>query len=196
MKKIFLLLGCIVLICFAFSACDEAEESKADISKAETAVSQAVSETESEISEDVSAEESVTEVSVTEESETPEGSNSEPTDNVSESEVLPEESEEVSEEVFENVSGEVSEQVSQTRTFTIVDKRDEQNGCWAEALDEFFEDDNFIYAFSATPMSEYVIVEYSDGTTQNVKEAFADGNITLADLDKFGITYYKMSKPT
>ena len=191
MKKIFLLLGCIVLICFVFSACDEAEESKADISKAETAVSQAVSETESEISEDVSAEESVTE-----ESETPEGSNSEPTDNVSESEVPPEESEEVSEEVFENVSGEVSEQVSQTRTFIIVDKRDEQNGCWAEALDEFFEDDNFIYAFSDTPMSEYVIVEYSDGTTQNVKEAFADGNITLADLDKFGITYYKMSKPT
>ena len=50
MKKIFLLLGCIVLLCFAFSACDETEESKGDISKAETAVSQAVSETESEIS--------------------------------------------------------------------------------------------------------------------------------------------------
>jgi predicted small secreted protein len=70
MKKIFLLLGCIVLICFAFSACDTPEESKADISKADTAVSQAVSETESEISEDVSAEVSVTEESVTEESET------------------------------------------------------------------------------------------------------------------------------
>ena len=135
MKKIFLLLGCIVLICFVFSACDEAEESKADISKAETAVSQAVSETESEI----------------------------------------------------------SEQVSQTRTFIIVDYRDSHEFL-DTGISTFYQDETYAYFFPMSQMHEYVIVEYSDGTTQNVKEAFADGNITIEDLDRFGIVYGKMEK--
>ena len=181
MKKIFLLLGCIVLICFAFSACDEAEESKADISKAESAVSQAVSETESEISEDVSAEESIsedvsaeesiTEVSVTEESET-------------------------SAESSENV---IIDEESDYGDFKIVDKRYERTDpsglqIWGNAIDDFYKDENFIYYFGFFPMSSYIIVEYSDGTSQNIREALADGNITIEDLDRFGIKYGKMEK--
>ena len=171
MKKIFLLLGCIVLICFVFSACDEAEESKADISKAETAVSQAVSETESEISEDISAEVSVTEESVTEVSET-------------------------SAESSENV---IIDEESDYGDFKIVDKRYERTDpsglqIWGNAIDDFYKDENFIYYFGFFPMSSYIIVEYSDGTSQNIREALADGNITIEDLDRFGIKYGKMEK--
>lgn len=92
-------------------------------------------------------------------------------------------------EKSEDVSPEISE-VSEEEPFVIIDKRDERWG-WSETIDEFFEDDRWIYFFTDTPMSEYVIVEYSDGTSQNVKEAFADGNITIADLDRFGIEYMK-----
>ncbi len=142
MKKLAIIALCVILLSSSLFGCDQAEESKTDISEC-------VSETGSE--------------------------------------APPEQSEEVS----DDVSVEVSE-----LTFTIVDKRDGQNGCWAEAIDEFFEDDNFTYYFSDTPMSEYIIVKYSDGTTQNVKEALADGNITIEDLDRFGIKYLKYSKST
>ncbi len=60
-------------------------------------------------------------------------------------------------------------------------------------LDFFYHDDTYAYCFSSTPKHEYIIVEYADGTTQNVKEALAEGNITLDDLDDFGIKYGKQS---
>ena len=99
---------------------------------------------------------------------------------------------ETSKEVSPEISDEISE-VSEEEPFVIIDKRDERWG-WSEAQDKFFEDAQWIYFFTDTPMSEYVIVEYSDGTSQNVKEAFADGNITIADLDRFGIGYMKEPK--
>lgn len=64
---------------------------------------------------------------------------------------------------------------------------------FSTALDFFYHDDTYAYCFSSTPKHEYIIVEYADGTTQNVKEALAEGNITLDDLDDFGIKYGKQS---
>lgn len=125
-NKILCFLICCVLVFCVFAGCEQAEESKQDISNAENS---------------------------------------------------------------KNVS-EISEEVSEEEPFVIIDKRDERWG-WSEAQDKFFEDAQWIYFFTDTPMSEYVIVEYSDGTSQNVKEAFADGNITIADLDRFGIEYMK-----
>ena len=95
-----------------------------------------------------------------------------------------------SEDISETVSEEVLEEVSEVLEFIIVDKRGEKEG-FDDAEDLFYEDENYRYVFEAWPMHEYIIVEYSDGTTQNVKEALEDGNITIADLDRFDIKYFK-----
>ena len=100
-------------------------------------------------------------------------------------------SETVSEEISEEVLEEVSEEVSQALDFVIVDYRDTR-GFSDLAIDAFYTDDEYIYFFGCDGMHEYVIVEYADGTTQNVAEAFQAGNITIADLDRFDIGYVKM----
>ena len=99
-------------------------------------------------------------------------------------------SEDISETVSEEISEEVSEDVSQVLGFVIVDKRDEMEG-WDDAIDTFYRDETYEYNFPGQPMHKYVIVEYEDGTTQNVKEALADGKITITDLDRFDIKYFK-----
>ena len=57
----------------------------------------------------------------------------------------------------------------------------------------FWEDERYLYIFG-NPISEYVTVEYSDGSTQNVKEALADGTVGINDLDRFCIKYYADKK--
>lgn len=57
-------------------------------------------------------------------------------------------------------------------------------------LETFFKDDNYTYTFGA-PISEYVIVKYTDGTEEPVKDALVGGKIKITDLDRFGIHYYK-----
>ena len=100
-------------------------------------------------------------------------------------------SENISETVSEEISEEISEEVSQALDFVIVDYRDTR-GFADLAIDAFYTDDEYIYFFGYYGMHEYVIVEYADGTTQNVAEAFQAGNITIADLDRFNIGYVKM----
>ena len=53
----------------------------------------------------------------------------------------------------------------------------------------FWKDDVYLYGFGS-PISEYIIVEYSDGSTQNVKEVLADGKIQITDPDAYGISYF------
>ena len=100
-------------------------------------------------------------------------------------------SDDISETVSEENSEEVLEEVSQALDFVIVDYRDTR-GFADLAIDAFYKDDEYIYFFGYDGMHEYVIVEYADGTTQNVAEAFQAGNITIADLDRFDIGYVKM----
>lgn len=57
----------------------------------------------------------------------------------------------------------------------------------------FFEDDSYIYIFG-NPISQYVIVKYTNGSTENVKEALEHGHIQITDLDKYNINYYAESK--
>lgn len=57
-------------------------------------------------------------------------------------------------------------------------------------LEEFFKDEDYFYSFPYLGDSNYVIVKYSDGSTQNVKEALNEGNISMSDLDAFGISYF------
>ena len=95
-----------------------------------------------------------------------------------------------SEDVSETVSEEVLEEASEVLEFIIVDKRDEMEW-WDDAIDTFYRDETYEYNFPGQPMHKYVIVEYEDGTTQNIKEALEAGNITIADLDRFDIKYFK-----
>ena len=57
----------------------------------------------------------------------------------------------------------------------------------------FYEDENFYYYF-LDQKSLDIMVYYTDGTAQNLKEAFEMGRVTIADLDKFGIYYYTRQK--
>lgn len=57
-----------------------------------------------------------------------------------------------------------------------------------DALEYFYTESGKKYYFTQIK-SQHVIVTYSDGTEQNVKEALADGRIAISDLDAFGIGY-------
>ena len=65
----------------------------------------------------------------------------------------------------------------------------------ADALEGFYSDDYYNYYFSSIK-SQYIVVSYSDGTSQLVKDALTEGRITLADLDRFDIDYYKEERVT
>ncbi len=58
----------------------------------------------------------------------------------------------------------------------------------ASALELFYSDGTYEYLFPSI-RSDLVIVTFSDGTEKPVKAALADGEITIADLDTFGIEY-------
>lgn len=63
-----------------------------------------------------------------------------------------------------------------------------------DQTENFYSDDNYNYWFSST-LSPHIIVYYKNGTTQNIKDALAEGHIIIANLDTFGIEYQKDLKP-
>ena len=67
---------------------------------------------------------------------------------------------------------------------------DPKGNAIAEALESFYCDVNYVYYFYNI-ISEYVIVTYTDKSTENVKEALANLHIKISDLDRFGIRYGK-----
>ena len=75
----------------------------------------------------------------------------------------------------------------------IVDKSLEKEDfiCKGEAED-FYADENNIYYYEC-PKNKYVIVEYTDGSTETVKNALKNEAIKITDLDKYNIKY--KSKP-
>ena len=62
-----------------------------------------------------------------------------------------------------------------------------------DALEGFWKDEEYTYYFSSI-RSQYIIVYYSDGTQEPVRDAMAAGRATIADLDTYGIKYYKEPK--
>lgn len=63
----------------------------------------------------------------------------------------------------------------------------------AEAIERFYSNDKYDYYFP-TIRNYVTIVYYKDGTEQTVKDALAEGKITIADLDRFNIRYYREPK--
>ena len=77
---------------------------------------------------------------------------------------------------------------------TIVDKSKSIKDFSADtALEPFYEDEQYIYSYPCI-ISDYIVVKYSDGTEETVKEALKNNHIEIGYLDKFGIKYIKQEK--
>ncbi len=62
-----------------------------------------------------------------------------------------------------------------------------------EALESFYEDNDYTYYWNCIK-NEYVIVEYENGYEEKVSDALKYGTITIEDLDRYNIKYYKYEK--
>ena len=72
----------------------------------------------------------------------------------------------------------------------IVDLVARDNLSCDEALEKFYQDENYTYSYSCIK-SDKVIVKYSDGSEETVKDALQNNRITIQDLDRFNISYIK-----
>ncbi len=101
-------------------------------------------------------------------------------------------SENISTEGSNELTNETSDNISNVQAFTITDNRPERE--WMNIPHWFYGDAYYSYYFNHSDTYKYIVVEYPNGTTQNVKEALEAGNITIEDLDRFGIGYMKEPK--
>ena len=60
----------------------------------------------------------------------------------------------------------------------------------AEALEEFYRDDDYVYYYSCIK-SKYILVRYTHGYEETVEEALKNKRITIKDLDDYEIGYHK-----
>lgn len=84
----------------------------------------------------------------------------------------------------------IEEQVGE---YKIIDKVLEESMMCAEALELFYQDEEYSYYFSCMKSSN-IIVKYNDGIEIPVKQALKENKITIKDLDRFNIAYYKEKK--
>lgn len=68
-----------------------------------------------------------------------------------------------------------------------------ENKICADALEEFYEDDEYTYYWRCI-MDDFIIVEYENGSKQKVSESLKNKTITIKDLDDYNISYIKYSK--
>ena len=83
-----------------------------------------------------------------------------------------------------------SDVLQEKKVVNIIDKTVNSDIVTADALQGFFHDDMYDYYFSSIK-SQYVVVEYSDGSTETVESAINENRITIADLDAYNIGYYR-----
>lgn len=88
---------------------------------------------------------------------------------------------------------EASEESSKTITNIVDTSTDHLDIDFAMALEPIYEDATAVYSFNCIK-SHYVFVYYADGTKETVKSALSAGRATIADLDRFGIGYYREAK--
>jgi len=63
----------------------------------------------------------------------------------------------------------------------------------AEALESFYEDDNYEYFYSCIK-GKYIIVKYESGFQETVANALKYGTIKISDLDYYDINYIRYKK--
>lgn len=101
-------------------------------------------------------------------------------------------------EYFSSVSnvGEANapQNIATTKTIDkIVDHSVDDGVSYDTALELFYTDAEYEYYFPNV-ISQYIIVEFTDGTKNNVKDALSNGDITISDLDAFEIKYSRQTK--
>lgn len=60
----------------------------------------------------------------------------------------------------------------------------------AEALQSFYKDENYTYYWDCIK-NKYMIVKYESGYEETISNALKYGTITIGDLEKYNINYYK-----
>ena len=88
---------------------------------------------------------------------------------------------------------ETNELMDTGKIVNIIDRTQDENIAVDTALEMFYEDETAVYYFSGM-MSEYILVEYENGSRKTVKEALEIGDITIEDLDRFNINYIAEAK--
>jgi len=68
-----------------------------------------------------------------------------------------------------------------------------ENFVCAEALESFYEDENYIYYWNCIK-NNYMIVKYENGYEETISNALKNKTITINDLDKYKINYIKQEK--
>ncbi len=78
--------------------------------------------------------------------------------------------------------------------YRLVDKTKEiKDFTCAEALESFYEDENYTYYWSCMK-NKYMVVKYDDGFEETISQALLKGHIEIQILDKFNISYIKYEK--
>lgn len=75
----------------------------------------------------------------------------------------------------------------------ITDPTDDPNFAYDTAVEKIYEDERNEYFISGL-YSQHIIVEYTDGTQEDIVTALNAGRASFADLDKFGIRYWAEPK--
>ena len=96
-------------------------------------------------------------------------------------------------QIVEDISEEVSEEVSKDNleqlTF-IIEDRTKLGEALLDCPEEIYRDNEWVYTLPNI-RSGNIFVVYSDGTEQGIKEALAEGKVSITDLDTFDILYFK-----
>lgn len=71
--------------------------------------------------------------------------------------------------------------------------KDNKDFVCAEALEEFYSDDNYAYYWDCIK-DKYMLVRYESGFEETISNALKNGTITISDLDRYGIDYIKNKK--
>jgi len=88
----------------------------------------------------------------------------------------------------------IPQEKAEKTIITITDTaRNRTDLAFATALEQIYETEDTVYFFPVI-YSQYVIVQYDDGTQEDVKTALQNNRCTIADLDRFNIEYLQESK--
>lgn len=72
---------------------------------------------------------------------------------------------------------------------SIIDRTKTEGIGYDDAFEKFFEDEKYEYYFSGI-YSQHIIVHYEDGSQEDIATALNAGRATIADLDRFEVSYY------
>ena len=96
----------------------------------------------------------------------------------------------------DNISAEKTKGINNDEAIYIVNIRDrakEERFDCPDAVEKFYEDEMLEYCFSAIK-SDYIMVTYNNGDSEDIVAALNAGRATIADLDRFGIDYFTRPK--